>query len=70
MRIFQPYVNLKNGGFRKIVKGLDFDFELMQEDQEYFYTVGVENHAFEMHMDENGVWKIKGKVPIWLQELE
>ena len=47
-----------------------FGFELMQSDQEYFYTVGVENHAFEMHIDENGIWKIKGKVPIWLQDLE
>ena len=44
-------------GFRKIIHGLDFGFELMQVEREYFYTIGVENHAFEMHIDENGIWK-------------
>ena len=57
-------------GFRKTVKGLDFQFELMQADEMYYYLVEIENHSFELRIDDNGVWKIKGQVPIWLQELE
>ena len=57
-------------GFRKTLKGLDFQFELMQADKMYYYLVEIENHSFELRIDDNGVWKIKGQVPIWLQELE
>jgi hypothetical protein len=56
--------------FRKTVRGIDFSFELVSSQEEYFYKIIADNIAFEMHITDDGVWKISGQVPVWIQELE
>jgi hypothetical protein len=56
--------------FRKTIKGIDFEFVVREELDDYYYLVNAENINFEMRKDVNGSWKIKGKTKSWIMELE
>lgn len=56
--------------FRKTINGIDFAFDMQGGQEEFYYVVTAENMAFEMHIDDNGMWKIKGIVKSWVKELE
>jgi hypothetical protein len=56
--------------FRKSVKGIDFEFSLMEEEGEWYYKIKAENLQFVMRIDEVGMWKIFNPVPVWITDLE
>ena len=54
----------------KSINGLDFEFHKLDDENIPYYKVFTENYYFEMRQDKKEIWRIQGKVPVWLQELE
>jgi hypothetical protein len=61
---FSTFLFLDHGDvFRKSVRGIDFEFNLMEEEGEWYYKIKAENLLFVMRIDEIGMWKIFNPVP-------
>jgi hypothetical protein len=65
----KPWFSM-SGSFKKTIKGKDFDFELQGSQEEYFYKVANRDHSFNMKINADGNWKIEGKEPAWIVDLE
>jgi hypothetical protein len=56
--------------FRKTIKGIDFEFQGINEGTDEVCRVKVDSQNFKMTVDEDGNWIILQQVPTWIKALE
>jgi hypothetical protein len=56
--------------FKKIINGIEFEFQGITEGQDEVCRVRAENQNFKMTTDDEGNWQILQQVPTWIKNLE
>lgn len=56
--------------FTTVISGRLMEFETFEMHGEIVIKISFSNQSFLMEMDDDGVWRIKDKVPYWIKEAE
>lgn len=56
--------------FKKMINGIEFEFQGITEGTDEVCRVRAENQQFKMTTDEDGNWQILQQVPTWVKKLE
>lgn len=56
--------------FTTVIAGRLMEFETFEMHGEIVIKISFSNQSFLMEMDDDGVWRIKDKVPSWIKEAE